>query len=128
MTWIALPPYRRGVTRRQLGNPWCRSGLPQAEVAENEEHYHYDANNVENAVHVVFSFLARDGITGAPDSITLPRARAHERTGRTEAVRSCLRSLARAAPAHHLRGLVPVNTSLILSAAFPAVSFTFPTT
>jgi hypothetical protein len=85
-------PYRSGVTRRQLGNPWCRSRLPQAEVAENEEHYHYDANNVENAVHVVFSFLSRDRITGAPDSKTLPRARLHERTGRAEAVRSCLRS------------------------------------
>lgn len=46
-----------------------RSGLSQAEVAENEEHYHHDANNVENAIHVEFSFLSCDRIT-VPLSLT----------------------------------------------------------
>jgi hypothetical protein len=75
-------PYRDGENRRQRANPSCRSGLPQAEVAENEEHYHHNANNVENAVHVASSFLARDRITVAPDPIALPRDRPRERSAR----------------------------------------------
>ena len=70
----------------------CRSGLPQAEVTENEEYYYREANKVDDAVHVTFSFLSRDRRTGEPDPIALPRDRPHERTGRAEAVRSCLRS------------------------------------
>jgi hypothetical protein len=68
------------------------SGLPQAEVTENEEHHDYEANQVDEVVHVTFSFLARERITDTSAPIPFPRARPHERTGRAEAVHSCLRS------------------------------------
>jgi hypothetical protein len=48
-------PYRGGETCRQLENPLCRSGLSQAEVTENEEYHHHEANNVDEVVHVASS-------------------------------------------------------------------------
>lgn len=53
----SLAPYHGGENCRQLGYPLQRSGLRQAEVAENEEHNHYNTNNVKNTVHVASSFL-----------------------------------------------------------------------
>jgi len=37
-------------------------GLPQSEIAGDEEHHHNNTHNVENIVHVSFSFLSRDRI------------------------------------------------------------------
>jgi hypothetical protein len=48
---------------RRLGNPLRRSGLSQAEEAESEEHDHHETNKVDDAVHIVFSFLSRNWIT-----------------------------------------------------------------
>ena len=36
--------------------------LPQSEIAGDENHYHHNTNDVENIVHVRFSFLSRDRI------------------------------------------------------------------
>ena len=45
-------------------------GLPQSEIAGNEEHHH-NTNNVENIVHVSSSFLSRDRITVEPASLVV---------------------------------------------------------
>ena len=37
-------------------------GLPQSEIAGDENHYHNNTNYVEKIVHVSFSFLSRDRI------------------------------------------------------------------
>jgi hypothetical protein len=43
-------------------------GLSQSEVAGNEKHHHNNTNDIENIVHVSFSFLSRDRITVEPDA------------------------------------------------------------
>jgi hypothetical protein len=53
-------------------------GLPQSEIARNENHYHNNTNYVENIVHVSFSFLSRD-LPLSQMPVTLLRERAGER-------------------------------------------------
>ncbi|GEM_PF-1703432 len=55
-------------------------GLPQSQIAGNEEHYHHNTNNVENIVHVSSSFLSRDRITVEPDTHNIT-----QRKGKREA-------------------------------------------
>jgi hypothetical protein len=55
-------------------------GLPQSEIAGNEEHHNNNTNDIENIVHVSFSFLSRDRVT-----VELHALSATQRKGRREA-------------------------------------------
>lgn len=61
-------------------HPVRRFGLPQAEVAKHEDYHHYNANNVEHAVHVASSFLPHDRITVKAAPITFDREGQRETT------------------------------------------------
>jgi hypothetical protein len=49
----------------------ARLGLSQAEITGDEEHHHNNTHNVENIVHVSFSFLSRDRITVEPNAYNI---------------------------------------------------------
>ena len=57
------------------------SGLPQSEIAGDEEHYHNNAHNVENTAHVSFSFLSRDRIYVEPDVLPSDEAQGDLKLG-----------------------------------------------
>jgi hypothetical protein len=49
----------RGIAVKKISTSSRGSGLSQAEITGDEEHHHNNTHNVENIVHVSFSFLSR---------------------------------------------------------------------
>jgi hypothetical protein len=73
------PVHYERVLKKNIGRSLARLfGLPQAEIAGNEKHYHHNTNNVENIVHVSSSFLSRIGLPWSQMPITFSE-RASER-------------------------------------------------
>ena len=69
MSWFKKYADSRGIAilyedsfEKKSGSPSRGSGLSQSEITGDEEHHHNNTHNVENIVHVSFSFLSRDRI------------------------------------------------------------------
>ena len=69
MSWFKKYADSRGIAvhyedsfEKYRGSPSRGSELSQSEITGDEEHYHNNTHNVENIVHVSFSFLSRDRI------------------------------------------------------------------
>ena len=69
MSWFKKYADSRGIAvhyedsfEKYRGSPSRGSELSQSEITGDEEHHHNNTHNVENIVHVSFSFLSRDRI------------------------------------------------------------------